>query len=939
VRKIIGGFPGVAWKRVSALIFFVLLPVFAAAETASFTFQPGWNIVSFDFTSEEIFSKAGGFGVTIVGFSNGEYNFDAGGPAAGAGYWAYSTGEVVVSVDDAEPNSADFYDVALIEGWNLIGNPYDIPVLCSGFLIDGVSICESVIYEGGAYDFCNGLYGEKGVLEARKGYCVRVSQDSTLRIVPSEVEMTVEVAVDPVEGYLEGGEFSSEVECVLSGWPVEEVQLVEARCADTAGWLDVTATLDTTCVYEETGEFTPACRVNESITRSATAPVVVINRYPVAEITEPIEDLTVGCGTLLVFEGTGTDPDEGVLDGSALVWSSSIDGGIGQGAYLEIGSLNTGSHEIMLTVTDSGGLQASDSIKVTVTNNVPVAEISSPETGSSFSFGSSISFVGAGTDPEEGALSGDLLVWESDIDGLIGTGTLFETVALSGGEHVVTLTVTDSYGLWDAASISLTVTNTPPEVEITAPLDDETFSCGSVVSFEGTGTDAEEGVLSGDALQWVSDIDGLLGGGSSLDVDYLSVGAHLVTLTATDGCGAAASDSVIIEIANTPPVPFISSPEDGASEYYGTSVTFSGGANDAEEGELTGDSLVWSSDVDGWLGSGASAGVSTLSVGDHIITLTAVDSYGGTAQAGVTLHVLNNPPVVQIDSPEDGSEFTTNDVITFAGTATDIEDGTVSGGSLVWESDIDGSLGSGGTLDMVYLSQGNHTITLTATDSDGGTGSDSVTVSVESPPTSTKRIVIVEDLIQAGCSACAYYTPYLEDYMDNAGTDRALLVQFRWEVSSEWTTETQDRFHFYGCTSTPTVYGNGAYMFHGADSTGCSYYLDPLLDQTTPVFMTVVKTVNTGNVQASVTVSNHSTNAMSNFDVYAVVVEDRDVTGFQSVVRDVMPVEHEDYIGAWQEETYNFTSDSISNLGSYPVYVIAWIQSSIEREILQSAKN
>jgi hypothetical protein len=67
--------------------------------------------------------------------------------------------------------------------------------------------------------------------------------------------------------------------------------------------------------------------------------------------------------------------------------------------------------------------------------------------------------------------------------------------------------------------------------------------------------------------------------------------------------------------------------------------------------------------------------------------------------------------------------------INFAGTATDMEDGDVSG-DLAWNSSIDGAIGTGGAYSGV-LSVGSHTIEALVTDNGGLPGSDSITVIIE----------------------------------------------------------------------------------------------------------------------------------------------------------------------------------------------------------------
>jgi subtilisin len=94
----------------------------------------------------------------------------------------------------------------------------------------------------------------------------------------------------------------------------------------------------------------------------------------------------------------------------------------------------------------------------------------------------------------------------------------------------------------------------------------------------------------------------------------------------------------------------------------------------------------------------------------------------------------NSPPVVTITSPDDGSTSGSGASISFAGTATDPEDGALTG-ALVWTSSIDGQIGVGGSF-TATLSDGTHGITAKATDSGGKTGSAliGVIVGASGPP-------------------------------------------------------------------------------------------------------------------------------------------------------------------------------------------------------------
>jgi formylglycine-generating enzyme required for sulfatase activity len=104
-------------------------------------------------------------------------------------------------------------------------------------------------------------------------------------------------------------------------------------------------------------------------------------------------------------------------------------------------------------------------------------------------------------------------------------------------------------------------------------------------------------------------------------------------------------------------------------------------------------------------------------------------------QEPVVVYVVANVlPVVAISSPLNGASFNAGTSITFQGSATDAEDGVLTGAALVWSSDRDGPFGTGVSVTTGALSTNVHMITLQATDSDGGSSSASITIHVGGPP-------------------------------------------------------------------------------------------------------------------------------------------------------------------------------------------------------------
>jgi PKD repeat protein len=365
--------------------------------------------------------------------------------------------------------------------------------------------------------------------------------------------------------------------------------------------------------------------------------------------------------------------------------------------------------------------------------------ILSPADGARFDLGQSVSFQGQASD-SIGDLSGHMLAWSSDLDGSLGSGETLTRDDLSLGVHTITLVATNETGDTGSDAISLEIVpesgNLPPVPEILSPNEGAQFDQGSQLVLNGRATDPEDGQLSGSALTWMSDQDGLLGNGELLTLTSLTIGTHVITLAALDGGGLVGRDSVGIEIVppgqNHLPVVTISSPADGSAFEDGETIPFSGSATDDEDGVIPSQSLEWSSDLDGILGSGLQLDT-TLSLGVHTITLSATDTDGGTGQDLISLVVNpagNQAPVVTILEPADDSSFEQEQMITFRAEAVDPEDGTLTGSALVWSSDLDGEFGQGEQFGSDSLSVGLHRILLVATDSGLASGTTSVNIRI-----------------------------------------------------------------------------------------------------------------------------------------------------------------------------------------------------------------
>ena len=459
------------------------------------------------------------------------------------------------------------------------------------------------------------------------------------------------------------------------------------------------------------------------------------NTAPSITIDRPINGDVYGSSAYITFQATATDPEDGVIPTNKVVWTSSIDGEFATDNGFTFDGLTVGNHTITVTATDGGGLSDADTISITVQNTKPTVSMITPGSGDTYNTRQFIQFSGTATDNEDLTVPASSITWFSSLDGNLGTGNPLSLDTLQPGTHTITMTAVDSDGATsDPATASITVTNAPPVVNITAPTTGSSFEFSDTIVFTATATDAEDGPLPNSAYEWTSDRNGPIGTGPTFSTAALIPGLHLITLTVTDSDGAITTQTIQITAGNHPPVAVIRSPRDGDKFLQGDTITFHGTANDLEDGPITAaGSLSWTSSQDGPLGTGTILNTASLSPGLHEITLRATDSLGAWHEVRILITCGNTPPVATILKPEPSTLHETGAPIIFNGSGSDAEDGVLPDASLVWTVNNGGlvkEIGTGTSFQYSGLTSGPQTITLTVTDSGDAEAQDSVDITI-----------------------------------------------------------------------------------------------------------------------------------------------------------------------------------------------------------------
>ena len=133
-------------------------------------------------------------------------------------------------------------------------------------------------------------------------------------------------------------------------------------------------------MYSQAGPYTARLAVSDGVNTTLSSPISInVGGPPTGTILSPIDLSTFRAGDVISFNGTGSDPDDGVLPASAFTWNIDLlhDGhvhpgtpitGVKSGTFIipATGHDFTGNvrYRIALTVKDSSGLTTTTSVSI-----------------------------------------------------------------------------------------------------------------------------------------------------------------------------------------------------------------------------------------------------------------------------------------------------------------------------------------------------------------------------------------------------------------------------------------------------------------------------------------------------------------------------------------------------------------------------------------------
>jgi PKD repeat protein len=377
-----------------------------------------------------------------------------------------------------------------------------------------------------------------------------------------------------------------------------------------------------------------------------------------------------------------------------------------------------GDYTVTLTLVDNRGNLATGSEEISVGASPTAALTASPT--QLYDDGGPVSFDASGSSDAGGSITS--YAWDFG-DGATVQGPTASHAYTTPGTYLVRLTVTDSLGLQDTATETVTVLDHPPvaafDVSATSP------EAGQPVAFDGSSSSDSDGSILG--YGW-SFGDGHSALGETRSHTFATAGTYTVTLTVIDNRQQSTSVTQQVTVLPGPSARF--TPPAGQT-FDGTSIRFDATGSTGGGSGATIANYAWSFG-DGVTGTGATPSHVYATAGAYKVRLTVTDGAGVSSSTTQSVTVLDQPPIAMFGSspavPIPGQP------VSFDGRGSSDPDGTIA--SYAWDFG-DGVTGTGAAPTHAYAGPGTYTVRLTVTDHAGQKTTVSRAVTVYAQPWAT----------------------------------------------------------------------------------------------------------------------------------------------------------------------------------------------------------
>ena len=499
------------------------------------------------------------------------------------------------------------------------------------------------------------------------------------------------------------------------------------------------------------GEHAITLTAKDSSGKEGTNSVVINvgppNSDPTCAITEPAENAAGPEGTLVTFVATVGDVDIAAND-LTVDWSSDKDGALGGSTAdtdgnvtFPIDTLSVNTHVVTMSVTDEVGASCVAN-RIYSVGTPPTVTVVAPKAGDVSNTGEAVSFAAEVADGED--LPTDLeLSWSSDIDGIFSTQgadstglAQFVTDSLTVGSHTLTVTATDTDGLYSSVLVPFVINGLPTAPTVSLAPGAPTTEDDLTVAIDAASVDPEGDTVTY-TYTWYN--NGVLSTASTSAVLPSTATAKgelwSVDVLPNDGYGDGPAGTASVTIVNSDPVVDTVGILPATGVTTTTELVCSGTGSDPDGESLT-ETYEWTDSSGAALGSGDTLGLTASMVkpGETVTcTLTVTDGDAASAWATDSVTVDNTDPTVSGVTITSGSGPYNDSTLVCSATVEDADGGSPTL-AYEWTDDSGAKIGTATdtlVLDSTLADVGDSiTCAVTATDADGGTATDSGSVTV-----------------------------------------------------------------------------------------------------------------------------------------------------------------------------------------------------------------
>ena len=385
-----------------------------------------------------------------------------------------------------------------------------------------------------------------------------------------------------------------------------------------------------------------------AFTIDLTAPVITLGGVAAGAVRNAPVTVT--------FSATGASAVSGTLDGAPFASGGTVS--------------TAGDHLVLVTASDAAGNASTASVAFALDFTAPVINISGVSSGQLRNTPAAITFSAA--DAHLGAVTATL-------DSAPFSSS---SVVSSAGDHLLVVTAFDAAGNAATRSVPFSIDVSAPVITITGVTNGAVRNTPVTVSYSASDVHA---------LTVAATLDGVsFGSGSTVS----GAGTHVLVVTATDGAGNNASQTLTFALDFAAPLITVTGVTSGALR--NTPVVISFGVADAHPGTT-------SATLDG---AAFVSGATVSAAGDHLLVVASIDAAGNAATKSVPFSLDFTAPVISLTGVTEGASGTS---FTPVFSATDAHSVTVT-------ATLDGA---GFVSGAPASSAGAHTLMVTATDGAG----------------------------------------------------------------------------------------------------------------------------------------------------------------------------------------------------------------------------